>query len=157
MKISKSKINEWYDGWQWISNDSERIWNNLIGSDLVGSQCYSYTAEFYSYPDERCDDTPGNWQYCRMTRTYGIANTCVQVHSNGLSDAFIPFVSQRGEGSNSWRVRNANSATSSEIVKIEAFGVNHLEELDAGNGVMRDAFRDVFSGNRGSIFRIDNR
>jgi pimeloyl-ACP methyl ester carboxylesterase len=152
---------EWYLGYNWISNDSERIWNNLIGSDMVGTQCFSYQSQYCYFPDERCDDTPGQWQFCQVGCIPTTGNTCVQVHSNGLSDAFIPFVSQRGEGSNSWRVRNANGNISAAVVKIEALGVNHLEELDAGNGEMQRAFSRIFLAEPSSgiapVFQINPR
>jgi hypothetical protein len=148
---------QWYNGWQWISNDSERVWNNLIGSDMVGTQCYTYQSSFCIYPDERCDDTPQNWQYCQVSCFPATGNTCVQVHNNGISDAFIPAVSQRGEGSNSWRIKNSGNSTSVDVEKIEAPGVNHQEEVDANNTVMRDVFRDIFFGTRGAAFRIDKR
>jgi pimeloyl-ACP methyl ester carboxylesterase len=146
---------EWYNGWDWIDNDSERIWNNLIGSDAVVSQCFTLPSSFCSYPDDRCDDTPSNWQYCQVICTPVEATVCVQVHNNGISDAFIPATSQRGNGSNSWRIRTGNGTLSDEVPKIEALGVNHFEERDAANAVMRATFNDVFLGSRGAIFRID--
>ena len=132
---------EWYGGWQWIDNDSERIWNNLIGSDLVAEQCYTYDTQFCTYPDDRCDDTPSNWQYCQLICTPGIATACVQVHSNGISDAFISATSQRGDGSPSWRQGGGGLVST-----IEAMGVNHKEEVQADNAEMRGAFNRVFSG-----------
>ena len=144
---------EWYGGWQWIANDSERIWNNLIGSDLVATQCYTYDTQFCTYPDDRCDDTPSNWQYCQLICTPGTASTCVQVHNNGISDAFIPATSQRGNGSDSWR--NGNTA----IIQRQAPGVNHQEEVDPNNTEMQVRFNEIFlgQGDIPSVFRIDRR
>ena len=121
----------------------------LIGSDLVATQCYSYTTQFCTYPDDRCDDTPSNWQYCQLICTPGTASTCVQVHSNGISDAFIPATSQRGNGSDSWRV---GSVGGTAVSWKEAMGVNHQEEVDPNTAEMRSVFDDVFSGqaSRGS-------
>ena len=113
----------------------------LISSDLVATQCYTYTAQLCTYPDDRCDDTPSNWQYCQLICTPGIATACVQVHSNGISDAFIPATSQRGDGSPSWRQGGGGL-----VSRIEAMGVNHKEEVQADNATMREKFDDVFSG-----------
>ncbi len=126
----------------------------LIGSDLVATQCYSYTTQFCTYPDDRCDDTPSNWQYCQLICTPGTASTCVQVHSNGISDAFIPATSQRGDGSRSWR-----SGGGGLVSRIEAMGVNHQDEVDPDSGEMQNAFNKVFSGDptfgSSDAFRID--
>jgi pimeloyl-ACP methyl ester carboxylesterase len=150
---------EWYQGWDWIDNDSERIWNNLIGSDIVATQCYQEPRLFCQL-DENCIDIPRLWANCPTVCTPGTVSTCVQVHSNGISDAYIPATSQRGEGSNSWRVRTG-STTSSPVVKIEAFGVNHFEEHDANNGVMQGIFNQVFLASPGSginpVFQINRR
>ena len=123
----------------------------LIGSDLVATQCYTYDTQFCTYPDDRCDDTPSNWQYCQTSCSPITGNTCVEVHSNGISDAFIPATSQRGDGSNSWRVNGVL------VKRIEAFGVNHREEIDPSNGVMRSVFEEIFTGNVDDHFRIDRR
>ena len=143
---------EWYGGWQWIDNDSERIWNNLIGSDLVATQCYQYPTIIYEY-DENCVDVPRLWRNCTRTAIPVTLTRCVQVHSNGISDAFIPATSQRGNGSNSWRVGG------SLVIDREAFGVNHSEELDANNAVMRSIFNEIFANTTSSdpVFRIDRR
>jgi hypothetical protein len=144
---------EWYAGWDWVDNDSERVWNYVIGSSLVGTQCYQET-RLYCAPDENCIDIPRNWGRCPIVCTPGTSSTCVQVYSNGQSDAFIPATSQRGDGSNSWRVRTGTIA-SSPVVKIEAPTVNHQEETDANNAVMQGIFRRVFTGSDGAVFRID--
>ena len=144
---------EWYAGYDWIDNDSERVWNNIIGSDLVGTQCYQEERTFCQYVGAGCDDTPGQWGNCRLSCSPIIATACVQVHSNGISDAYIPATSQRGDGSNSWRVRTG--AVSTAVVKIPALGVNHFEEIDANNATMQGIFNDIFSGNHGPQFRIN--
>lgn len=139
-----------------VDNDSERIWNNIIGSDLVGTQCYQEARDFCQYDMTTCDDMlPRQWANCQLICTPGIFSNCVQVHSNGLSDAYIPATSQRGEGSNSWRV--ANGAVSTAVPKIEALGVNHFEEIDPNNLTMRSSFNTVFSGGIDPVFRIDRR
>ena len=131
---------QWYRGWQWIDNDSERIWNNLIGSDLVAEQCYQYSTVICSYGDD-CDDVPRRWRNCPRTCEPVTLTRCVQVHSNGISDAFIPYTSQRGDGSPSWRQGGGNPVST-----IEAMGVNHQEEVQPSSGEMRSAFAQVFSG-----------
>ena len=76
------------------------------------------------------------------------------VHNNGISDAFIPAVSQRGDGSRSWKVG------SQAVPTREALGVNHQEELDAENLVMRGIFRDIFDRTDASVdpvFQINRR
>jgi hypothetical protein len=84
---------------------------------------------------------------------------CVQVHNNGISDAFIPATSQRGVGSKSWRTGDGQAITT-----IEAPGVNHLEELQANPtaennfGAMRNIFNNnIFSGTIDPVFRVDRR
>jgi pimeloyl-ACP methyl ester carboxylesterase len=146
---------EWYAGWDWIDNDSERIWNNIIGSDIVVTQCFDDQITFCTFPDDRCDDTPSNWQYCYLSCSPLVVNTCVQVHNNGISDAFVPATTQRGNGSNSWRIRNSSGSLSNPVPNIEVLGVNHFEERDPNNGAMQTAFDRVFSGVDGSVFRID--
>jgi hypothetical protein len=143
---------EWYNGWQWISNDSERVWNNLIGSDMVATQCYQYPSLICYYPDTRyCENHPGSWN-CLLTCDPITLSSCAQVHSNGQSDAFIPITSQRGDGGTSWRTG------SGQIVKErEAREVNHLEEVDANNNVMRAIFAEIFAGGIDPNFRIDRR
>jgi pimeloyl-ACP methyl ester carboxylesterase len=146
---------QWYAGWQWIENDSEIIWNNLIGSDMVVQQCFTFTSSICTYPDERCDDTPGNWQYCQTICTPTTGTTCVQVHNNGISDAFIPAVSQRGLGSNSWRLNGQITPS------VEAVNINHLQEIqpNAELGEMQVAFAKIFALNNGvdPIFRVNRR
>ena len=119
--------------------------SNLIGSDLVATQCYQYPTIIYEY-DENCVDIPRLWKNCKVTCDPVTLTRCVQVHSNGISDAFIPATSQRGDGSLSWRQGQSFVST------IEAFGVNHQEEVQADNAEMQSAFDKVFSGqsSRGS-------
>lgn len=133
---------EWYAGMDWVDSDSERIWNNIIGSDLVGTQCYQ-EARVFCAPDENCVDIPRMWGRCPIICTPGTSSTCVQVHSNGQSDAWIPASSQRGDGSDSWRVRTGTT-TSSLVLKIEALGVNHFEEIQATHPIMQGIFNDIF-------------
>jgi pimeloyl-ACP methyl ester carboxylesterase len=146
---------EWYAGWDWIDNDSERIWNNLIGSGIVATQCYQEPRLFCQL-DENCIDIPRLWANCPTVCTPGTASVCVQVHSNGISDAYIPATSQRGDGSNSWRIRNG-AITSMPVFKREALGVNHFEEIDATNSMMRSRFVEIFSGSIDPVFRIDTK
>jgi hypothetical protein len=142
---------QWWAGYDWIANDSERIYNNLIGSDLVVQQCYQYPTLIYTYPDE-CDDIPSRWRNCRPTVQTAMATACVQVHNNGISDAFIPSVSQRGEGSRSWRTGSGQTITT-----IEAMHMNHFEELQPENQEMRDIFDRIFTGSIDEVFRINRR
>ena len=101
-----------------------------------------------------CDDMlPRQWANCQLICGPGVVSECVQVHSNGQSDGWIPATSQRGEGSNSWRV--ANGAVSTAVTKKEALGVNHFEEIDPNNAMMRTRFNEVFSGSIDPVFRID--
>lgn len=146
---------EWYAGSDWIENDSERVWNHIIRADLVGTQCFQTNASFCQYVGAGCDDTPGQWGNCRVECSSIVTTHCVTVHSMGQSDSWIPATSQRGEGSNSWRV--ANGAVSDEVVKIPALGVNHFEEIDANNVTMQGIFADIFAGNHGPQFRINRR
>jgi hypothetical protein len=134
---------EWYNGWQWISNDSERVWNNLIGSDMVALQCYNYPSLICYYPDTRyCENHPGAWN-CQLTCDPITLTSCAQVHSNGMSDSFIPITSQRGEGSSSWRTGS---------------GGNHQDEVDANNGEMQAKFNTIFAAaGVDQVFRIDRR
>ncbi|NJN34963.1 MAG: hypothetical protein HC817_12625 [Saprospiraceae bacterium] len=85
------------------------------------------------------------------------ANICANVHSNGLSDAFIPAASQRGDGRGSWRW----DADGKQVPTREAFGVNHTEETDPNNAEMRRVFGEIFLGNPfdgiDPVFRIDQR
>lgn len=126
------------------------------GRQSINFRLYQFLY-YYTYPDDRCDDTPSNWQYCQVICTPIEVTTCVQVHSNGISDAFIPATSQRGDGSNSWRIRAGSGTLSNPVPQIEAFGVNHFEEREANNAVMQVAFDRVLSGADGSVFRIDRR
>jgi pimeloyl-ACP methyl ester carboxylesterase len=142
---------QWYAGYDWIMNDSERIYNNLIGSDMVVQQCVDLTYTYCTFPDSRCAYTPQNWQYCMTRCTDYTNNVCFNVHNNGISDAFIPGVSQRGEGSRSWRVGGLSATT------IEAPHMNHAEELQPGNREMTDIFDDIFTGRQFPVFRIDRR
>jgi hypothetical protein len=144
---------QWYAGYDWIMNDSERIYNNLIGSDMVEQQCFSYLSNNCHPPDTRyCEQNPGNWQRCPLTCDPVTINYCVQVHNNGVSDAFIPALSQRGEGSRSWRTGGGQAVTT-----IEAMHMNHKEELQPGNVEMTSIFDDVFTGRHHPVFRIDHR
>jgi pimeloyl-ACP methyl ester carboxylesterase len=143
---------QWWAGYDWIANDSERIYNNLIGADMVVQQCYTYTSQYCTYPDERCDDTPINWQYCQTICTPTTGTNCINVHNNGISDAFIPAVSQRGDGSRSWRTGSGQTITT-----IEAMHMNHFEELQPENQEMRDIFDRIFTGSIDEVFRINRR
>jgi hypothetical protein len=146
---------EWWAGSTWIRYDSERHWNNLIGSDMVVQRCVDLTYTYCTFPDSRCAYTPQNWQYC-MTRCNDYTrNVCLNIHNNGLSDAFIPAVSQRGDGSRSWRVG------SQPIRDIEAMQTNHWEELQPQSAEMLAIFDRIFLATPGSgiepVFRIDRR
>jgi pimeloyl-ACP methyl ester carboxylesterase len=145
---------EWYAGKVWIDYESEGIWNNLIGSDMVVQQCYQYPHLICQYPDTwYCQNHPGAWN-CQLTCESIMLTSCVQVHNNGLSDAFIPGVSQRGDGSRSWRKGDGGLITS-----FEAFGVNHEEEIESTNEEMQSVFRRIFTlqGGLEPVFRIDAR
>lgn len=134
---------EWYAGMDWVDNDSERVWNYIVGSSLTGTQCYQETRDFFYYDMTTCDDMlPRQWANCQLIWEPRTITTCIPAYSNGQSDAWIPASSQRGDGSNSWRV--ASGATSNEVLKREAVGVNHFEELDGTNTVMQGIFRDIF-------------
>ncbi len=145
---------QWYAGYDWIANDSERIYNNLIGSDMIVQQCYQYPTLIYTYPDE-CDDIPSRWRNCRPTVQTVMATACVQVHNNGISDAFIPAVSQRGDGSRSWKVGSQTVPTR------EAMHTNHKEELQPESPEMRAIFDEIFRAEPGSeinpVFQINRR
>jgi pimeloyl-ACP methyl ester carboxylesterase len=144
---------QWYAGYDYIANDSERIYNNLIGSDMVVQQCFSYLSNNCHPPDTRyCEQNPGDWQRCPLTCDPVTINYCVQVHNNGISDAFIPAVSQRGEGSRSWRTGGGQVITT-----IEAMHMNHFEELQPQNVEMTSIFDDVFTGRYDAVFRINRR
>ena len=123
----------------------------LIGSDLVATQCYQYPTIIYEY-DENCVDVPRLWRNCTRTAIPVTLTRCVQVHSNGISDAFIPATSQRGDGSPSWR-----HGSGGLVSTREAFGVNHKEELDSNNGVMRSIFEEILTGNIDDHFKINRR
>jgi hypothetical protein len=144
---------QWFAGYDWIINDSERIYNNLIGSDMVVQQCVNLTYTYCTFPDSRCAYTPQSWQYCMTRCTDYTNNVCFNVHNNGISDAFIPAVSQRGDGSPSWRTG------AQMVIQREALGVNHLEELDANNQEMQARFNEIFNASNGipQVFRIDRR
>jgi pimeloyl-ACP methyl ester carboxylesterase len=146
---------EWYGGWQWIDSDSERVWNNLIGSDMVVQQCVDLTYTYCTFPDSRCAYTPQSWQYCMTRCTDYTNNVCFNVHNNGISDAFIPAVSQRGDGSRSWRFNG-------QIVpERQALNINHLEEIRpfAENNTILNVFDGIFrvEGGLDPVFRINNR
>jgi pimeloyl-ACP methyl ester carboxylesterase len=149
---------EWYVGYDWIANDSERIYNNLIGSDMVVQQCYTVQRDYY-YWNQDCDDaTVEQWRRCRLIYGGTIpVNYCDQVHNNGISDAFIPAVSQRGDGSRSWRVGGQLVTTR------EALEINHEEELhpNANNNVMQNIFAEIFRAEPGTgidpVFQINKR
>lgn len=150
---------EWYAGYDWLAYRSEPVWNHIIRADLVGTQCYQEERNFCQYDMTTCDDmNPRQWANCQLICNPGIATFCVQVHSNGQSDGWIPATSQRGDGSNSWRV--ANGAVSSAVAKREALGVNHFEEIEATNPVMQGIFRDIFDRSGSDIapvFQINRR
>jgi hypothetical protein len=72
-------------------------------------------------------------------------------HNNGLSDAFIPSVSQRGDGSRSWQIGTQ------PVILREAVGVNHWEETQPQSVEMRAIFNQIFSGSIDPVFRVDRR
>jgi hypothetical protein len=135
---------------KWI--EKERIYNNLIGSDMVVEQCYQTLTQFIVY-DNECDDIPSRWKDCKRTVQTATVTNCVQVHNNGISDAFIPAVSQRGDGSRSWRVGTQTVPTR------EAMHTNHFEELQPESDEMRAIFDEIFGARNGisQVFRIDRR
>ncbi|NJN34962.1 MAG: hypothetical protein HC817_12620 [Saprospiraceae bacterium] len=51
---------EWHAGWAWIDDDSERIWNNLIGSDLVAQHCWVEEVTYCYFVDVICEGEFGN-------------------------------------------------------------------------------------------------
>jgi hypothetical protein len=74
-------------------------------------------------------------------------------YNNGISDAFIPALSQRGDGGTSWRTGSGGIITS-----FEAFGVNHLEEVDANNVEMQAKFSTIFAAaGVDQVFKINRR
>jgi hypothetical protein len=114
------QADQWKQGYDWFV-DSERIWNVLIGSNVVANQCITYQAYICYYPS--------NSSSCWQTRT-----TCFLSQLTGQSDGFIAANSQTGFGSTSW----------AGVPNVEALGVNHLEEIDANNGVMKSKFEQIF-------------
>jgi hypothetical protein len=138
---------------KWI--EKERIYNNLIGSDMVVEQCLDRTYTYCTFPDNRCAYTPQSWQYCITRCTDYTRNVCLNVHNNGISDAFIPALSQRGEGSRSWRVGGQPT------IPIEAMHTNHAEELQPESVEMRAIFDRIFLATPGSdinpVFQINRR
>jgi pimeloyl-ACP methyl ester carboxylesterase len=142
---------QWYAGYDWIANDSERIYNNLIGSDMVVEQCYQTLTQFIVY-DNECDDIPSRWKDCKRTVQTATVTNCVQVHNNGISDAFIPALSQRGEGSRSWRTGGGQT-----VPTREAMHTNHFEELQPQSVEMRAIFNEIFTGAVDPVFRVDRR
>ena len=73
------------------------------------------------------------------------------VHNNGISDAFIPAVSQRGDGSRSWKVG------SQAVPTREAMHTNHKEELQPESVEMRAIFDEIFGGGIDPVFRVNRR
>ncbi len=102
-----------------------------IGDSVTG-QCYTYQAYICYYPS--------NSSSCWQTRT-----SCFTSQLNGRSDGFIPANSQTGVNSTSWL----------GVPTVEALGVNHLEEYDAGNTVMQTKFAEIF--NNPSTYFFTNR
>jgi hypothetical protein len=142
--------NEWYVGWDWIANDSERQWHNLIGAEGIVTQCFQESVTHCRF-SENCDRS-GRLEICNELVCSPIFVTrCVQVHSSDQSDGFIPARSQRGENSPSWR----NGA--GPVTTIEARDVNHKEEVNASNGEMNRIFDDIFDGVHGSEFLVNRR
>jgi pimeloyl-ACP methyl ester carboxylesterase len=144
---------EWNAGANWVEYQSESDWNHLIGSDMVVQQCVDMTYTYCTYPDSRCAYTPQNWMYCVTRCTDYTRNVCFNVHNNGVSDAFIPAISQQGQGSKSWRTNGAVSPS------FEAPGADHLEERDPNNAGMQSAFERVFTleGGLPDVFRVNRR
>jgi hypothetical protein len=126
------QADQWKQGYDWLC-DSERIWNVLIGANIGFQQCFTYQAYICYYPS--------NSSSCWQTRT-----SCFTSELNGQSDGFIPANSQTGVRSTSWL----------GVSQIEAFGVNHLEEIDVNNGVMQTKFAQIFD-NQGTYFFTNRR
>lgn len=129
---------EWLAGHFWIE-DSERMWNVLIGSNIPAPvQCNTYTGFVCSYSNNANFMNPSCWQ--TVTSCYG-------PQMLGKSDGFIPCSSQIGLGSNSW----------AGVPTIEAFNVNHSNEHDVNNAEMQSKFAAIFNGTYGDYFKTDPR
>jgi pimeloyl-ACP methyl ester carboxylesterase len=122
------QADQWKQGYDWLC-DSERIWNVLIGSNIVAGQCITYQAYICYYPS--------NSSSCWQTRT-----NCFTSQLTGKSDGFIAANSQTGFSSTSW----------AGVPQVEALGVNHFEEIDVNNGVMQTKFAQIFDDSRTYFF-----
>ena len=126
--------NEWVVGRDWL-RDSERIWNVIIGANLpaVQSQCFTYNGFVCSYSNNANFMNPNCWQP---------VTTCSSIVLTGQSDGFIPAGSQTGLNSTSW----------AGAKPVEAFDVNHFQELDVTNSKMQQIFAAIWNGEHGSYF-----
>ena len=135
--------NGWADGYDYLRDQSENEWSNLIGAGYSYTQPVTYYeyigTDFTGYDDcvNNANGDPNQIQTCESTYFRWVTRD-ITFYVRDPSDGLVPRRSQIGEGT-AWANSNA------EVRELPENSHNEMRRSDRSRGELTEAF----NGNRG--------